>query len=88
MNGRGDGGGAIPRSTWIAIAIAALAVVGVAAVAVGLWASVGDSQISVAGWVAMILGAIVTLALGGGLMTLVFFSSRRGYDEPGPGPRC
>jgi hypothetical protein len=41
----------------------------------------GDSEISVAGWLAMGFGIVVTLALGIGLMALVFISSRRGYDE-------
>jgi hypothetical protein len=45
------------------------------------WNSLGGAGISAAGWVAMILGVIVTLALGIGLMSLVFLSSRRGYDE-------
>ena len=38
-------------------------------------------SIGVHGWVALILGVIVSLAVGGGLMALVFVSSRRGYDE-------
>ena len=38
---------------------------------------------SAAGWVAMLLGIVVTLALGIGLMSLVFISNRRGYDERG-----
>lgn len=33
------------------------------------------------GWTAMILGAVLTLAIGIALMGLVFFSSRRGYDD-------
>ena len=48
-----------------------------------LWIGIGDSDISTAGWLAMGLGVIVTLALGIGLMALVFISSRRGYDEIG-----
>jgi hypothetical protein len=32
-----------------------------------------------------VLGVVVTLALGIGLMALVFISNRRGYDEPGGG---
>ena len=47
------------------------------------WTGIGDSEISVAGWLAMGLGVVVTLALGIGLMALVFISSRRGYDEIG-----
>jgi hypothetical protein len=33
------------------------------------------------GMAALIIGGIGTLVLGGGLMALVFYSSRRGYDE-------
>ena len=47
------------------------------------WSSTGDSEISEAGWFAMGLGIFVTLVLGIGLMSLVFFSNRRGYDEIG-----
>ena len=69
--------------TWVAAAIAA-AVVGAVVIAIaGLWSGVGESEISVRGWLAMGFGIIVTLALGIGLMSLVFISSRRGYDETG-----
>lgn len=78
--------GSRQRSTWIALALAAAAVAGVAVVVAGLWADVGDVGISAAGWVALILGALVTLALGIGLMALVFISSRQGYDDPGGDP--
>jgi hypothetical protein len=37
--------------------------------------------ISTNGILALILGGVGTLALGGGLMFLVFYSSRRGYDD-------
>lgn len=71
------------RTAWIAAALAVAALTGVGAVVAGLWAAVGDSQISTAGWVAMALGVVLTFALGSGLMALVFISSRRGYDELG-----
>jgi hypothetical protein len=74
--------GAQRRSAWLPVTIAAAAVIAVAAVVASLWAQVGDAQISLAGWLAMGFGVLVTLALGIGLMTLVFISSRRGYDEP------
>lgn len=44
--------------------------------------SVGGFNMSAAGWVAMSLGIILTLAVGFGLMYLVFRSSREGQDEP------
>jgi hypothetical protein len=71
-------------STKAAWGWAAFAAVLVAAVVVAVareWLSIGPSEITPAGWVAMILGILVTLGLGIGLMTLVFVSSRRGYDE-------
>jgi hypothetical protein len=71
-----------PGTVWIAVAGAAAALVLVAAVAVELWRAVGDSTISLAGWLALGFGITVTLALGVGLMGLVFISSRRGYDDP------
>jgi predicted benzoate:H+ symporter BenE len=75
------------RSTRIAVAIAVAVVAGVAAVVAAFWQTLGASEISAAGWVAMGFGIIATLALGIGLMTLVFISNRRGYDELDRGDR-
>jgi hypothetical protein len=69
----------LPHLFSVVAAVAAVALVG--AVCVGLWGTIGASQISGAGWAAMILGVVATLAVGIGLMALVFISSRRGYDE-------
>ena len=44
---------------------------------------IGEVEMSAAGWGAMLLGVVLTLALGLGLMSLVFISNRRGYDERG-----
>jgi len=67
--------------TWLAVALAAASIMAVAVVIGELWDVVGDSEISLAGALAMIFGVVVALALGIGLMSLVFLSSRRGYDE-------
>jgi hypothetical protein len=32
--------------------------------------------------VAMVFGVVLSIVVGAGLMALVFYSSRRGYDEP------
>jgi hypothetical protein len=37
------------------------------------------------GWLMMGLGIFFTLLVGGGLMALVFYSSRAGFDEPPEG---
>jgi len=68
---------------WAAVVIAVAVVLVIGAVIAVLWTNLGESEISGAGWLAMALGVTVTLALGVGLMGLVFFSNRRGYDEVG-----
>jgi hypothetical protein len=67
----------------VAVMIAGGVVLVVAVVVITLWTGIGDSEISPAGWIAMGFGVSITLALGIGLMALVFISSRRGYDERG-----
>ena len=64
------------------VAVVTIVVAAVFAAAASLWVGLGDSEISAGGWVAMVLGVLATLALGIGLMALVFISNRRGYDEP------
>ena len=59
-----------------------LSVAIVVTISVGNWNFVGNSGIDLNGWIALILGVVVTLAVGIGLMTLVFVSNRRGYDDP------
>ncbi len=48
--------------------------------AIGWNAPKGGEQMSVGGWIAMVLGVIATLALGIGLMSLMFYSNRSGRD--------
>lgn len=67
------------NSIAVVTAVAVVLVIGVV-VATSL-TGIDDWDISPAGWVAMGFGVIITLALGVGLMALVFISSRRGYDE-------
>jgi hypothetical protein len=45
------------------------------------WTSVDGPPLPTQGYVAMIIGVVFSVALGGGLMALVFYSSRYGYDE-------
>lgn len=40
------------------------------------------TEMSVDGYAAMIAGVVLTILVGVVLMALVFYSSRRGYDEP------
>lgn len=45
------------------------------------WTST-DNSVPATGYVAMALGVIFSLIVGVGLMALVFYSNRSGYDEP------
>jgi len=75
------------KSNWIAVATAIAVVIVVVVAMASVWTGLGDTGISAAGWVALVLGAVFTLALGVGLMALVFISSRRGFVEPDGGGR-
>ncbi len=46
-----------------------------------LWWRLEDVEIGWRGLLALGFGAVLSLGLGGGLMTLVFYSSRHGYDD-------
>lgn len=50
--------------------------------AIAAWNAMGDVEISTLGMLAMAGGVLLSLALGGGLMFLVFWSSRHGHDDP------
>ena len=49
--------------------------------AVKVWSSMAGVHMSGWGWTFLILGIVVTLALGAGLMALVFYSSRHDMDR-------
>ncbi len=46
-----------------------------------LWQGVGDTAIGAGGLVILVVGGVVTLALGAVLITLMIVSGRRGYDD-------
>ena len=66
-------------------AIVVLVLVGALLVSAGTaywaWREVGEVEIGTHGWIALGLGAVLTFLVGAGLMALMFFSARRGYDE-------
>lgn len=70
------------RSTagaWILVAVLLLLLALAVYILISGWSSAGDAstEISTAGWVAMSFGILATLALGIGLMALIFYSNRR-----------
>jgi hypothetical protein len=46
------------------------------------WTLGSGTDVPASGYVAMALGVVVSLGVGFGLMALIFYSSRKGYDEP------
>lgn len=65
---------------WIAIVVLAGFLVVAGWYAVHVWTALSGVPMSPLGWFFMILGAVVTFALGAGLMALLFYSSRKGKD--------
>ena len=65
----------------IGLLVASLLSLSVIAVAVYAWISLGDVTMSLAGYLSLVLGGLATLALGMGLMALVFYSNREGFDD-------
>jgi len=46
-----------------------------------VWMAIDGPPMPAEGYVAMWLGILFSLGIGCGLMALVFYSSRRGYDD-------
>jgi hypothetical protein len=65
---------------WIVLAVLLALLAAAVVYAVQIWMSV-DTTMSGWGWLFMILGVVVTTALGVGLMALVFYSSRHDFDR-------
>ena len=49
--------------------------------AIRIWTGIEGPPIPIEGQIAMGLGIVFSLVVGCGLMALVFYSSRHGYDE-------
>ena len=68
--------------------VALLALLGAALwYAVGIWTAVETEPMPPELYVALALGVLFSLVVGIGLMALMFYSSRHGYDDQAGGPR-
>jgi hypothetical protein len=65
----------------LGLTIAALLSGSAIAVAYSAWKALADVQMTTSGYIAMILGALAAFAMGAGLMGLLFWSNRKGFDE-------
>ncbi len=82
MNDNKDSDGArLSGGGWLALAVL-LAFLGASIwYAVYSWNAIGDAHMSTFGWFALVAGSLITVAVGGGLMALIFYSSHNDYDR-------
>jgi Flp pilus assembly protein protease CpaA len=77
--------GTTSPSSRVNVTLLAVVLAGLLAFAIGIavymWEQIGAVDIGVHGTIALVLGVGASLALGIGLMRLVYFSSQRGYDD-------
>ncbi|MGO4506258.1 hypothetical protein AB4Z51_04500 [Bradyrhizobium sp. 2TAF36] len=66
---------------WLVIAVLCAMLVAASVLGYLGWTST-DTSVPASGYVALVLGVVFSLVVGVGLMALVFYSSRKGYDEP------
>ena len=66
---------------WITLIVLAGFLIAALVYAVDAWTALAGTTMSAAGWLFLVLGVLFTLAVGGGLMWLVFYSSRHDYDR-------
>ena len=82
MNDAPPSGRSGGRGNRVALAVTAV-ILALSLVAIGVyaWQTLGTSELTVHGYIALVLGVIGTIGLGVCLMALVFYSHRYGYDE-------
>jgi len=66
---------------WLAIIVLIALLGGAVAYAIHTWNMMAGTRMSLLGWIFLSLGVVVTTLVGGGLMALVFYSSRKNYDR-------
>ena len=69
------------RGTALVIVVLTVLLAAASLVAYLSWQEMAEVEIGFHGYMALALGVGATILLGVGLMSLVFFSSRRGYDD-------
>jgi len=76
-----DDNSPLSAAGWIALVVLAGFFLAALWYAAKVWTSMAGVHMSGWGWFTLVLGIVVTTALGGGLMALVFYSSRHDYDQ-------
>ena len=66
---------------WLVIAALIVFLIGAVWFAVYAWSLFPGTDIGTHGTIAMVLGIVISTLVGAGLMGLLFWSSRKGYDR-------
>ena len=74
------------RGTFVRMALIAVPLLAILIAAcwfaVRAWLTISGPAVPVSGYIAMAAGVGFSLVVGCGLMALLFYSNRHGYDEP------
>ncbi len=68
--------------SWVVLIVLVLLLAASFVVAYLGWTLASGTDVPASGYFAMALGVLLSLGVGFGLMALLFYSSRKGYDEP------
>jgi hypothetical protein len=68
--------------SWTILIVLALLLAATFAIVYVGWMLASGTDVPASGYVAMAFGVLVSLGVGFGLMALLFYSSRKGYDDP------
>jgi len=68
--------------SWVVLIVLVLLLIATGVVVYFSWILANSADVPTSGYATMAFGVIVSLAVGFGLMALLFYSSRKGYDEP------
>lgn len=66
---------------WFAVVVLIGFLVAAIAYAIHAWNALSGVGISPLGWMFLAFGVVFTILVGGGLMALLFYSSRHHYDQ-------
>jgi hypothetical protein len=69
-------------ANWIILAVLLGMLAGAVWIGYDVWMTTSDIPISESGYLAMGLGAALSLVVGCGLMALLLYGNRHRYDEP------
>jgi hypothetical protein len=73
--------GSLGVAGWVALIVLAIFLVWAIWYGFHTWNALSGVEMSTMGWVFLIMGVVVTIAVGAGLMALLFYSSRKNYDR-------